>query len=219
MNGKVNAVTLGLANLFTKAQVKQATQGVVKSVNNVTPDESGNVETHDQYTALFTLDGTSVSVDCDISRIKQFNSNGRYLLYVPPTDPLEPKPTYLCTDFSTESIYLGGGVYFKLIYRLYFGENIPVILVDAVANTVSIDPDWVAPEPTATQTYVQNAIAPVQEDVTALESDVDALESNKVSLPMANSAPDPGTAGQFAVSDGNGGITWKTLAEAEGVDY
>lgn len=64
----------------------------------------------------------------------------------------------------------------------------------------------------ATQSYVTQAIAPIQEDV-------GNLESGKVSLPVTNSTPNYGTAGQFAVSDGNGGITWKTLVEAEGVDY
>lgn len=32
-------------------------------------------------------------------------------------------------------------------------------------------------------------------------------------------APTPGTAGQFAVSDGAGGITWKTIVQAEEVSY
>ena len=59
---------------------------------------------------------------------------------------------------------------------------------------------------------VTQAIAPIQEDV-------GNLESTKVSFPVTNSTPNYGTAGQFAVSDGNGGITWKTLVEAEGVDY
>ena len=52
-----------------------------------------------------------------------------------------------------------------------------------------------------------------------VDKTVQPLKSTKLSLPVTNSTPNYGTAGQFAVSDGNGGITWKTLVEAEGVDY
>lgn len=41
----------------------------------------------------------------------------------------------------------------------------------------------------------------------------------KLSLPQTNNTLDHGTLGQFAVSDGNGGITWRTLVEAEEVAY
>lgn len=48
---------------------------------------------------------------------------------------------------------------------------------------------------------------------------VAALSEEKVTLPQTNGTPNFGTAGQFAVSDGNGGIMWKTLYEAEEVSY
>lgn len=43
--------------------------------------------------------------------------------------------------------------------------------------------------------------------------------SNKVSLPTSGDAADYGTMGQFAVSDGKGGIMWKTIHQAEEVSY
>ena len=46
-----------------------------------------------------------------------------------------------------------------------------------------------------------------------------ALVDEKVVLPKSAGVVDHGTAGQFAVSDGNGGIMWKTLVEAEEVSY
>ena len=46
-----------------------------------------------------------------------------------------------------------------------------------------------------------------------------ALVDEKVALPKAAGVVDCGTAGQFAVSDGMGGIMWKTLVEAEEVSY
>ena len=48
---------------------------------------------------------------------------------------------------------------------------------------------------------------------------INALTEEKMNLPQENGAPNHGTAGQFAVSDGMGGIMWKTLVEAEEVSY
>lgn len=62
--------------------------------------------------------------------------------------------------------------------------------------------------------FVTLAVAQSYVDKTA-----QSLKRTKISLPVTNSTPNYGTAGQFAVSDGNGGITWKTIVEAEGVDY
>lgn len=45
------------------------------------------------------------------------------------------------------------------------------------------------------------------------------LSEDKIALPKENGVIVQGTVGQFAVSDGKGGITWKTLAEAEEVSY
>lgn len=43
--------------------------------------------------------------------------------------------------------------------------------------------------------------------------------TEKVSLPKSATGIDRGQAGQFAVSDGMGGIMWKTLFEVEEVAY
>lgn len=48
---------------------------------------------------------------------------------------------------------------------------------------------------------------------------VDKLYEEKLNLPQERGIIDHGTAGQFAVSDGKGGIEWKTLVEAEAVMY
>ena len=52
-----------------------------------------------------------------------------------------------------------------------------------------------------------------------IEDGVTALSEEKMNLPQENGAPNHGTVGQFAVSDGKGGIMWKTLVEAEAVMY
>lgn len=44
--------------------------------------------------------------------------------------------------------------------------------------------------------------------------------AKKVSLPVtADGSVDHGTVGQFAVSDGNGGVTWVTIADGNEVAY
>lgn len=57
------------------------------------------------------------------------------------------------------------------------------------------------------------------EDAAKITEDVNKLSEEKVALPKTGTSVDHGTAGQFAVSDGNGGIVWKTLVEAEAVSY
>lgn len=59
----------------------------------------------------------------------------------------------------------------------------------------------------------------VGDAIGALSEEILALDLNKVSFPVNEGGVDTGTAGQFAVSDGKGGIVWKTLVEAEGVSY
>lgn len=50
-----------------------------------------------------------------------------------------------------------------------------------------------------------------QDDPNAKKLATEELVGGKVSLPKTDGAVDPGAAGQFAVSDGAGGITWLTL--------
>ena len=56
--------------------------------------------------------------------------------------------------------------------------------------------------------HMEDGIEQISEDI-----------SVKISLPVIGSIADNGATGQFAVSDGKGGITWKTLVEAEAVMY
>ena len=57
------------------------------------------------------------------------------------------------------------------------------------------------------------------EHLNHMEDGIGQLSEEKLSIPTTDSKPDHGTAGQFAVSDGKGGIVWKTLVEAEEVSY
>lgn len=57
------------------------------------------------------------------------------------------------------------------------------------------------------------------EDKAVLDQNISKLSEEKVTLATNNGIVDHGIAGQFAISDGKGGITWKTLVEAEEVEY
>lgn len=52
-----------------------------------------------------------------------------------------------------------------------------------------------------------------------VDKKAEGLAAEMVALPKSAGVVDHGTAGQFAVSDGMGGIMWKTLVEAEEVAY
>ena len=57
------------------------------------------------------------------------------------------------------------------------------------------------------------------EDKAELERMITCAAALKVSLPVESGTPFYGTVGQFAISDGNGGIAWKTLHEVQEVSY
>ena len=131
---------------------------MVKTVNGVLPDDEQDVNTTAAYTAQFTINENGVACDVDTQHIKEQGATGRYLLYVPPVNPMLPKPTYECKKVSVESIHMGGGVYAKLLYRMSFDESVPDIVVDAVANKITLDPDWVAPTAALTEDDVNTLI-------------------------------------------------------------
>lgn len=57
------------------------------------------------------------------------------------------------------------------------------------------------------------------ESLNYVEEGIETISLEKVHLPKSGLSTDYGSVGQFAVSDGKGGITWKTLIEAEAVMY
>lgn len=62
-------------------------------------------------------------------------------------------------------------------------------------------------------------ISVLSEAMDELSEENAKLSEDKIALPKENGVVNQGTVGQFAVSDGKGGITWKTLIEAEEVSY
>lgn len=94
-----------------------------------------------------------------------------------------------------------------------------------ILNNLGVDCDTLPDNLSSTllTAIAQNCGGVSQEEIAeAMESineDIIDMGSKQATLPQENGNPNHGTAGQFAVSDGNGGIEWKTLAEAEEVAY
>lgn len=86
---------------------------------------------------------------------------------------------------------------------------------DDVTPSASIDVDDALSD--TSENPVQNKV--VTEKFNELTQSIETSVNEKLSLPKSNNAVNYGEAGQFAVSDGNGGITWRTLFEGEEVAY
>lgn len=58
------------------------------------------------------------------------------------SNPLNPIYDYLWTKIGVESIN-SNGAYHRLIYHIHFDDSkVPPVLVDAINNTIMIDPNW-----------------------------------------------------------------------------
>lgn len=178
---------------------------VVKSVNGAMPDENGNVQASEpEKYAMFRsikgettveafgtewlwgmADGSYSGNDLHMEHVVIDNNKGIVINY----DKTGYEVTSLVYDNNSNPI--------QYIVKFYFGDNVCPVIADLLKQEITLDPDWVAPAPCATEEQV----------------------AEKVSLPKLASGIDHGTAGQFAVSDGMGGIMWKTLFEVEEVAY
>ena len=72
----------------------------------------------------------------------------------------------------------------------------------------------------ASEEYVTESVTAVEERVTTLETETSELHKEKVNLPKDSEGNiQNGTVGQFAVSDGQGGITWVDIENGNEVSY
>lgn len=129
------------------------TTGVVKSINDIEPDENGNIDVNQVTNVVFiNMDG-ELTVTSPIEEIIALFSSSRdypgakfeQKLYSM-TNPMAPVPSYyhqrleadVKQDYNT-------GEMLKNVIRIHFAPEVPDILVDRLANTVVLDPDWIAP--------------------------------------------------------------------------
>ena len=148
---------------YTDEAVAGATAGMVKSVNGLFPDENGNVEdinvTHIQF-----IDGSAMvpgMIQCPgndaISVYNVFSRAPkqpyRFERVIMGTSPLR---AVFCISYESERLADGGN-----LTHLHFGKEYADILVNTSANTITLDPNWVAPEATATESYVDEKISAI----------------------------------------------------------
>lgn len=197
--------------------------GTVKTVNGVAPDENGDVFTKD-LADICIVDMTDVIP----GRISMNYKNKSYAEIL---DMLSRNGNDVRGAIVTRICLLKTGsqpVYTATAYdsfalhkmRICFGDNICPLIIDAEANAITLDPDWVAPEANITESAANTLVdTKVAELEAAVDTKLAELAAQELSLPKSAGVVDHGTAGQFAVSDGKGGIVWKTLVEAEEVSY
>ena len=190
---------------------------VVKSVNGAMPDENGNVQASEpEKYAMFRsikgettveafgtewlwgmADGSYSGNDLHMEHVVIDNNKGIVINY----DKTGYEVTSLVYDNNSNPI--------QYIVKFYFGDNVCPVIVDLLKQEITLDPDWVASEPNITESAAN----------TLVDTKISELATQEVSLPKSATGIDHGEAGQFAVSDGMGGIMWKTLFEAEEVAY
>lgn len=212
------------ANTITLDPDWVAPTACVKTVNGVAPDENGEVYIGEQVAYLFA-DGTALVPDL-------------FTWYGPGTladavDRLGKTNKEITEIHRLTMTPNGAGCMYKSIghekiknadssynARILFGDNVRPVIFDTINNKIIADPDWIAPEANITESAANTLVdTKVAELSTTVDTKLSELAAQELSLPKSAGVVDHGTAGQFAVSDGMGGIMWKTLVEAEEVSY
>lgn len=190
-------------------QMGAAALGAVKSVNGVTPDENGDVEVNAAEKIAFVYMPEMGDLLCEktAAEIHELYSNVTtahglcFILRVYDfTNPMAPTPDYLYNKIEVESIQ-NGGTYYKLIYHIHFGDVVPPVLVDAINNTITLDPDWVAPEADPEPTGAHQMLVTGADGSTKWEDKLAWKENQRIYLILeqtsvgANNAGPGGTPG------------------------
>jgi hypothetical protein len=201
--------------------------GTVKTVNGIEPDENGDIVVKTPRECLFVDASAMVpglvqsfwSVGTIIDTYRNESAAMRFGLEVVDATTQKNGPTISHTASDIETITDdAGNTGYKII--IWFGDNHAPIIVNGLTNTITLDPDWVAPEANITESAANTLVdTKVAELATTVDSKLSELAAQELSLPKSAGVVDHGIAGQFAVSDGMGGIMWKTLVEAEEVAY
>lgn len=188
--------------------------GTVKTVNGVEPDENGDIKSYHSVSfnfadgstivpGLINYYGTETMAElCDYyAQSAVYNVECRRMIMT--NDGTIQSRNCIGDEIVKDA---DGNVTGR---RLFFGDNLCPVILDIASNKIIFDPDWVAPEANITESAAN----------TLIDAKVAELAAQELSLPKSAGVVDHGTAGQFAISDGKGGITWKTLVEAEAVMY
>ena len=135
------------------ALANEKVAGVVKSVNGVTPDENGELQVRTPKLCLF-MDASAMvpgmvqsfwPVKDIIDTYRSEQAAIRFGLEVVNAATQQNGPTIM--DTSSDIVVVSddsGNNGYKVI--VWFGENHAPIIVNGLNNTITLDPDWVAPD-------------------------------------------------------------------------
>ena len=130
--------------------MKYMPAGVVKSVNGIAPDESGDIKSDIAFPVLIThlkfpmFDDIKCNKTCQellhglLSQSTEASSIALLLYTAQPKSEVY----HYCENFLIDKNGQDGGVRFIL----NFGKEIRPYIVDVNAETITLDPDWVAPK-------------------------------------------------------------------------
>lgn len=198
----------------------------VKTVNGIEPDENGDIKSDYAASVQFrdmSFMGMGLQCNKTASEINLYTGRAEAVEQYEMVDmgTYPQTPIYRATHISKEGVYDADGATllgWKII--IYFGNLYAPVIVNTATNTITLDSDWVAPEANITESAANTLVdTKVAELATTVDTKLAELAAQELSLPKSAGVVDHGTAGQFAVSDGMGGIMWKTLVEVEEVSY
>lgn len=134
--------------------------GTVKTVNGIEPDENGAVEFDKAFPVLIThmIFPAFSDIKCNKTCEEIYNGiltqeiNAASIALLRYFSTSEEEYRY-CTNVVLEKVDRN----FTKRFFFYFGDDIAPYIIDVEANTITIDPDWVAPTPCV---KTVNGIAP-----------------------------------------------------------
>lgn len=204
---------------------KAEIEGVVKTVNGIAPDENGAIESYHSVSFNF-VDGSAIvpglinyyGAEAMAELCDYYAQSGMYNVECRRMIMTNDNRVQFRTCIGNEVIKDADGNITG--QRLFFGDDLCPVILDIASNKIIFDPDWVAPEANITESAANTLVdTKVAELATTVDTQIAELAAQELTLPKSAGVVDHGTAGQFAVSDGMGGIMWKTLVEAEEVAY
>lgn len=123
----------------------------IKTINGKASDENGSIEIGKTVTVVFMDLMGDLTTSHSASEIMDLMLNSgeedvvRFAFGVRDFDkPMGPDPQYCHTRIDTESYY-DGTSYLKLKFKIFFGDEVAPVIVDCIEETITTDPDWVAP--------------------------------------------------------------------------
>lgn len=166
-----DAATVFINDNGAMKQVAADKFGAVKTVNGIEPDENGDVFTED-LADICIVDMTDVIPG-------KINMNYRNKSYAEIIDMLARGGSNVRGAIVSRVCLLSTGeqpVYTATAYdpyalnkmRIHFGDNLCPVIIDAEANTITLDPDWVAP--TSDVTIPSGATLTIEEGATVVDN-------------------------------------------------